>query len=198
MGGGRPWAPAGLIMPSSGRGVLVLARALPAGPRASRDSAWRRPTVERDRVGLPEAQVLAGDRDAEALAQRGDVGPVGRAELVAGVESHQPLRRDAVHSAALHRALPGQRLGGIVLPVLRRPVETACVLVKHDDVEVDLAPGIVAQDEVPGAGVGTGHGCIPATLQGGYGHRHIAFLDADVQVAVTPRHGAEAGAPRPA
>src|SRR5437660_2720641 len=151
MGGWRPCASACLIMPSSGRGLLVLARALTAGPRASRDSAWRRPTVERDRVGLPEAQVLAGDRDAKAFAQRGDVGPVGRAELVAGVESHQPLRCDAVHSAALHGALPGQRLGGIVLSVLRRPVEPASVLVKRDDVEVDLAPGVIAQDEVPGA-----------------------------------------------
>jgi len=53
-------------------------------------------------------------------------------------------RCDAVHSAAVHGALSGQGLGGIVFPVFGRSVHTASVLVEHDDVEVDLVPGVVA------------------------------------------------------
>ena len=42
-----------------------------------------------------------------------------------------------------------------MIPVLRRTVDPASVLVEHDHVEVDLEPGIVAQNEIPGPRVGT-------------------------------------------
>jgi hypothetical protein len=105
--------------------------------------------------------VLAGDRDAEALAQRRHVGSVSCVYFVAGVEPDQPLRRDAGHGAPVDRADSGQGLGEVGLPVVRRSVDTASMLVEHDDVEVDLVPGVVAQDEVPGSGVGARYGGNP-------------------------------------
>src|SRR5207237_8987953 len=111
-----------------------------------------------------EWRVVARHGDAEPLAERGDVGPVRRVDLVAGVTSHQPLGRDAVHRAVLDRPLAAQRAGGILIPVLRRTVGPASVLVERNHVEVDLAPGVVAQNEIPGPRVGTRHRLIPATV----------------------------------
>ena len=74
-----------------------------------------------------------------------------------------------------------------MLPVLSRPVDPASVLVEHDDVEVDLVPGVVAQDEIPDARVGTRHRRVSTTLQNGNSHRYVALLDDDVDVAVISR-----------
>jgi hypothetical protein len=60
-------------------------------------------------------------------------------------------------------------------------------------VEVDLVSGVVAEDEVPGAGVVTGNRRIPTLPQGGDGRRRVALLDDDVEVAVTPGSAAQAG-----
>jgi len=43
------------------------------------------------------------------------------------------------------------------------------MLVEHDDVEVDLVPCVVAQDEVPCAGVVMGDRPVPTIPQGGDG-----------------------------
>jgi hypothetical protein len=38
----------------------------------------------------------------------------------------------------------------------RRIVKAATAFVEHDDVEVDLAPGVIPKNEIPGAGIRTG------------------------------------------
>src|SRR3954451_12715066 len=74
------------------------------------------------------------------------------------MEGDQPLRRDAAHRPVAHGPGAGQRIGRVELPVLGRSVDAAPVVAEHDDVEVDLAAGEVAEHEVPGAGVVAWHG----------------------------------------
>jgi hypothetical protein len=48
----------------------------------------------------------------------------------------------------LHYALTSKRLGGIMLPVLCRSVDTAALFIEDDHVEVDLSPGVVISESL--------------------------------------------------
>lgn len=71
-----------------------------------------------------ERQVLAGNLNAESRTQRGRTARRCRASVVASVESHQRLWRDASDSVALDRAGSGQGLGRVGLLFLRPSPKT--------------------------------------------------------------------------
>lgn len=97
--------------------------------------------------------------------QCGNIGPIGRVNLIARVESHQPFGRDAVHGPAVHGALPCEGLGGIAVLSPRRTVTAAAAFVEHDHVEVNLAPSGIPKNEIPGASIRTRNWCVSATLE---------------------------------
>src|SRR5690349_6559642 len=138
------------------------------------------------------------DRNAKARAERRHVGPVGRIDRVAGVESYEPFGCDAGHGAPVHNPLPCQGLGGKVVRGPRRTVTAAAAFVEHDHVEVNLMPGGIAKNEIPGTGVRTRNRCVSATLERSRDQRDISFLDDDVEVGVMPGLRPEAGVNRPA
>src|SRR5467141_2977672 len=147
---------------------------------------------------VAESEVLPRDWDAKARAERRHVSPVRRINLIAGVESHQPFGRNAVHGPAVHGALPCEGLGGIAVFRPRRTIQAATAFVAYDDVKVDLATGMVPKNEIPRAGVRTRHRRVTATLEDRCGGVYMALLNDDIEVGVAPALEAKARINRPA
>ena len=120
------------------------------------------------------------------MAKRADVGEVLLGELVAAMESDQPIGRDACDGPAADRAVAGKGRSGIGVVEFGLAVGATTGGVEDDDVEVDLVAGVVTKNEIPGPRVMPWHRPIAASGQNIDRRRQILLLDDDVEVGVRP------------
>ena len=105
---------------------------------------------------------------------------------IAGLELKLEIGPDAADRRSFDDTLPGQRSCRIGDP-FEGLTPDACILVKDDQVNIDLPTAPVDKHEIPGGGVFCREFPVTPLLQDPAERRQVSGLDRDVQILVGPR-----------